>query len=236
MPVTIDSLTAAELYALGGAAGVTYLFGLPEREQLALIDPDCAEKAKDGLIKKGVLTSDGKMTDAAFQLAEALKYYQKSKEYARFNNVMCAFLPDDDEHIIAITEIKAETAYTVDFLEKRQVYLTIISAVSFLLREPREKDQTFSLKRMSLKERAEVSEMDLTNEEVLAVETFKRAPEHQPTHDGLHEAAFYFTKGEDFVAVDPLHDRYEWISLHMLNKRLFDTLKIVYGKRRALND
>ncbi|WP_309244912.1 DUF5081 family protein [Bacillus sp. WMMC1349] len=232
--MTIDTLTASELYVLAGAVGVTYLFGLPEREQLALIDPDCAEKAKDSLIKKGVLTSEGKMTDAAFQLAEALKCYQKSSEYARFNNVMCAFLPNDEEHIIVITEIEADTAYTVDFLEKREVYLTIISTVSFLLREPREKDQTFLLKNMNLEERAEVLEMDLEKAEVLAVETFKQAPEHDHTDTGLYESALYFTKGEDFIAIDPLRERYEWISIHMLNKRLFDALKIVYGKREAL--
>lgn len=66
MQVKIDKLTAAELYVLAGAAGVNYIFGLPEREQLALVEPDCAVGARDSLIQKGVLTEDGQLTHAAF--------------------------------------------------------------------------------------------------------------------------------------------------------------------------
>lgn len=87
------------------SGGVSYIFGLPEREQLALTEPDCAVKALDGLIEKGILTKEGKLTRAAFFMTEMLKQYQESKEYVRFNNVMCAFLPDDEERVIVLTEI-----------------------------------------------------------------------------------------------------------------------------------
>nr|MDH3161531.1 DUF5081 family protein [Bacillus licheniformis] len=47
------------------------MFGLPEREQLALVEPDCAIKAKDSLIEKGILLKEGKLTKTAFFLIKA---------------------------------------------------------------------------------------------------------------------------------------------------------------------
>ncbi|MFN2744017.1 MULTISPECIES: DUF5081 family protein [Bacillus] len=234
MQVKIDTLTAAELYALAGAAEVSYIFGLPEREQLALVEPDCAVTAKDGLIRKGILTEKGDLTHAAFLLTEMLKHYHESKEYVRFNNVMCAFLPDDEDRVIALTEITPGTAYTLDFLEKREVYLSLISKVSFFMREPREKDRTFLTKPMNPDEKAEVRAMDLDQREVLAVETFKFAAVQNLTDPGFQTTSLYFTKGEDFICIDPLNERYEWISLYIMNNRIFDALHMNFRAGRAM--
>ncbi|MDI5789798.1 DUF5081 family protein [Bacillus licheniformis] len=46
-----------------------------------------------------------------------LQHYQESGEYVRFNNVMCAFLPDDEERVIALTEISPGKGYTLDYVE-----------------------------------------------------------------------------------------------------------------------
>ncbi|MED1739603.1 DUF5081 family protein [Bacillus swezeyi] len=234
MLVKIDTLTAAELYVLAGAAGVSYIFGLPEREQLALTEPDCAVKALDGLIEKGILTKEGKLTRAAFFMTEMLKQYQESKEYVRFNNVMCAFLPDDEERVIVLTEIGPGKVYTFDYLEKREVYLSLISKVSFLMREPREKDRTFLTKPMNPGEKAEVRAMDLDEKEILAVETFRFAAVQSLTDPGFQTTNLYFTKGEDFICIDPLNDRYEWISLYIMNNRIYDALHINFRAGRAM--
>ncbi|ASB90513.1 DUF5081 family protein [Bacillus sonorensis] len=234
MQVKIDKLTAAELYVLAGAAGVNYIFGLPEREQLALVEPDCAVGARDSLIQKGVLTEDGQLTHAAFFLTEMLKHYHASEEYVRFNNVLCAFLPDDEERVIALTEIKPGKEYTFDYLEKREVYLSIISKVSFLRREPREKDRTFLTKPMTPGEKAEVREMDLDEKEILAVETFRFASTPSLIDQGFQTANLYFTKGEDLICIDPLHERYEWVSLYIMNNRIYDALHINFRAGRAM--
>lgn len=234
MQVKIDALTAAELYVLAGAAGVNYIFGLPEREQLALIEPDCATEAKNSLIKKGILTVEGKLTRAAYFLTEMLKRYQESKEYVRFNNVLCAFLPEDEERVLVLTEINKGKEYTFDYLEKREVYLSIISNVSFLRRRPSEKDRAFLTKPMNPEEKAEVREMDLDKKEILAVETFNLASVPSLTNPGFQTTNLYFTKGEDFICIDPLQDRYEWVSLYIMNNRIYDALHINFRAGRAM--
>ena len=234
MQVKADTLSAAELYVLAGAAGVSYIFGLPEREQLALVEPDCAIKAKDSLIEKGILLKEGKLTKTAFFLIKLLKQYQESEEYVRFNNVMCAFLPDDEERVIALTEISPGKGYTLDYVEKREVYLSLISKVSFLVREPRDQDRAFLTKPMSAAEKAEVRAMNLDEKEVLAVETFKLASQLKPADPGFQTTTLYFTKGEDFISVDPLNDRYEWISLYIMNNRIYDALQINFRAGRAM--
>ncbi|WOH90561.1 DUF5081 family protein [Bacillus paralicheniformis] len=99
-----------------------------------MAEPDCAVKAKESLIEKGILLKEGKLTKTAFFLIKLLKQYQESEEFVRFNNVMCAFLPDDEERVVALTERSQGKGYTLDYLKKREVYLSLISNVSFLVR------------------------------------------------------------------------------------------------------
>jgi hypothetical protein len=119
-------------------------------------------------------------------------------------------------------------------LEKREVYLSLISNVSFLVREPRDQDRAFLTKPMSAAEKAEVRAMELDQKEVLAVETFKLASQQKPADTGFQTTTLYFTKGEDFISVDPLNDRYEWISLYIMNNRIYDALHINFRAGRAM--
>lgn len=80
---------------------------------------------------------------------------------------MCAFLPDDEERVVALTERSQGKGYTLDYLEKREVYLSLISNVSFLVREPRDQDLAFLTKPMSAAEKAEVRAMDLDQKKFL---------------------------------------------------------------------
>lgn len=40
----------------------------------------------------------------------------------------------------------------------------------------------------------------------------------------------YFTEGEDFVQIDVECNRYDWVSLYAVNKKLYDVLKMPYKK------
>ncbi|BBO00156.1 DUF5081 family protein [Sporolactobacillus terrae] len=55
-PLRIDGLSAAELYVLGTAVDIAYLFGLPEPEQLSMLDERIFAKAKRSLQRKKLLT------------------------------------------------------------------------------------------------------------------------------------------------------------------------------------
>ncbi len=40
----------------------------------------------------------------------------------------------------------------------------------------------------------------------------------------------YFTEGEDYVQIDVERNRYDWVSLYAVNKKLYDVLKMPYKK------
>ena len=46
------SFAPAELYVLAGAAGVTDIFGLPNRDAIILLDEECVTKATTSLKKR----------------------------------------------------------------------------------------------------------------------------------------------------------------------------------------
>ncbi len=46
------SFAPAELYVLAGAAGVTDIFGLPNRDAIILLDAECVTKATTSLKEK----------------------------------------------------------------------------------------------------------------------------------------------------------------------------------------
>ncbi|CAM4277082.1 hypothetical protein BAMA_07920 [Bacillus manliponensis] len=222
--------TPAELYVLAGAADVTHLFGLSEREQILMGDPDCVQNATARLTEKSLITETGGLTEGAFQLIELLKAYQESKEYTRINNLLIGFLPKDEHRVAVLTEIKPNEEYTVDYIAKRDVYFTLLGRIPFLMREPRETEHTFLTKRMTMEELETCKEMDLSEKDVLAIETFVRPHPKSITGEGKWECILYFTEGEDFVQIDVGRNRYEWVSLYALNKRVFDGLKMKYKK------
>ena len=49
------SFAPAELYVLAGAAGVTDIFGLPNRDAIILLDAECVTKATTSLKEKAYL-------------------------------------------------------------------------------------------------------------------------------------------------------------------------------------
>ncbi|PEA52459.1 DUF5081 domain-containing protein [Bacillus pseudomycoides] len=226
----IESFSPSELYVLAGAAGVTYLFGLLERERLIMGDADCVTKANESLRRKGLLTENGDLTMAAFQLIELLKAYQESQEYTRFNNLLVGFLQNDKDHVAVLTEIKPNEEYELHYIPKWDVYVSLLERIPFLMREPREQDTTFLTNKMTQEEQATFEEMDLSQKELLAIETFRRPNTRNVTEQGRWDCFLYFTEGDDYIQIEVERKQYEWISLYALNKKIYDALKMPYKK------
>ncbi|PGB89870.1 DUF5081 domain-containing protein [Bacillus pseudomycoides] len=224
------SFTPAELYTLAGAAGVTYIFGLQEREILALTDEDCITKATAELKEKGLITENNGLTPAAFQLIELLRAYQESQEYTRINNLLIGFFPQDKDRVAVLTERKQNEEYEIHYIAKRDVYFSLLERIPFLMREPREIEDTFFTKKMTEKEQQTFEEMDLSEKDLLAIETVSRPRSRRAEDRGKWECFLYFTEGEDFIQIEVERKRYEWASLYAVNKKLYDVLKMPYKK------
>ncbi|PEP70870.1 DUF5081 domain-containing protein [Bacillus wiedmannii] len=217
----------AELYVLAGAAGVTDIFGLPNRDVIILLDEECVTKATTSLKEKGLLTSENGITHAAFQMIELLKEYENCHEYTRMNNVLIGFLKEDKDRVAVLTEIEPNKKYEIDYIPKPDVYFSLLTRIPFLLREPREIEDTFFSKRMTEAEQQTFEEKDLSNKDVIAIETYTRP---RSNRGGKWECFLYFTEGEDFVQIDVERNRYDWVSLYAVNKKLYDVLKMPYKK------
>ncbi|MFJ7804054.1 DUF5081 family protein [Bacillus cereus] len=221
------SFAPAELYVLAGAAGVTDIFGLPNRDAIILLDAECVTKATTSLKEKGLLTSENGITPAAFQIIELLKEYENCHEYTRMNNVLIGFLKEDKDRVAVLTEIEPNKKYEIDYIPKPDVYFSLLTRIPFLLREPREIEDTFFSKRMTEAEQQTFEEKDLSNKDVIAIETYTRP---RSNRGGKWECFLYFTEGEDFVQIDVDRNRYDWVSLYAVNKKLYDVLKMPYKK------
>ncbi|PHC81590.1 DUF5081 domain-containing protein [Bacillus wiedmannii] len=230
MEKEIGSFTPAELYVLAGAAGITKLFGLQEREVLTFTNENCVSKATTELRKKGLITEKNSLTPAAIQLIELLKAYQESQEYTKINNLLIGFLPQDKDRIAVLTERKKNEKYEIHYIAKRDVYFSLLKEISFLIREPRDIEDTFFTKKMIEKEQYIFEEMDLSEKELLIIETFARPRSRTMESSVKWQCFMYFTEGEDFIQIEVERNRYEWASLYAVNKKLYDVLKMPYKK------
>ncbi|GGE59394.1 DUF5081 family protein [Priestia taiwanensis] len=231
----VGNFTPSELYVLAGAAGITYIFGLPERESILMNNPNCVNNAISTLTTKGLLTKDVELTKAAFQLIELLKAFQGSKKYTRFNNLLIGFIPADEDRVIVLTELVENEVYEFECLSKRDVYLSLVKNIPFLLREPREKDKQFLSKQMTKEEQAVCEEIDLFDKDVLAIELLYR-PDANRTHLGKRECHLYYMLEEDYVQINVQNKMYEWVSLYALNKKIYDVLNMSYTKPKGLSN
>ena len=155
------SFASAELYVLAGATGVTDIFGLPNRDAIILLDAECVTKATTSLKEKGLLTSENGITPATFQIIELLKEYESCHEYTRMNNVLIGFLKEDKDRVAVLTEIEPNKN-TRSTIPKPDVFF-LLTRIPFLLREPREIEDTFFSKRMTEEEQQTFEEKDLSN-------------------------------------------------------------------------
>ena len=73
-----------------------------------------------------------------------------------------------------LTEIEPNKKYEIDYIPKPDVYFSLLTRIPFLLREPREIEDTFFSKRMTEAEQQTFEEKDLSNKDVIAIETYTR--------------------------------------------------------------
>ena len=60
------------------------------------------------------------------------------------NNVLIGFLKEDKDRVAVLTEIEPNKKYEIDYIPKPDVYFSLLTRIPFLLREPREIEDTFS--------------------------------------------------------------------------------------------
>ena len=106
-----------------------------------------------------------------------------------------------------------------------RTYIFIINTHPFLIERTKEIEDTFFSKRMTEEEQQTFEEKDLSNKDVIAIETYTRP---RSNRGGKWECFLYFTEGEDFVQIDVERNRYDWVSLYAVNKKLYDVLKMPY--------
>ena len=124
--------------------------------------------------RKGLLTVKMELPLQTFQIIELLKEYENCHEYTRMNNVLIGFLKEDKDRVAVLTEIEPNKKYEIDYIPKPDVYFSLLTRIPFLLREPREIEDTFFSKRMTEAEQQTFEEKDLSNKDVIAIETYTR--------------------------------------------------------------
>lgn len=66
----------------------------------------------------------------------------------RMNNVLIGFLKEDKDWVVVLMEIELNKKYEIDYILKLDVYFFLLICIFFLLRELREIEDIFFLKRM----------------------------------------------------------------------------------------
>lgn len=141
MHTSTDTFTAVELYLLAAAFGGNVLFGLPEKEVFQLKGEEVFEEAHKHLIEKGILTSDGKITDGGAFVIRAIEYYHQSEKYVRINNLMFAFREQDVDELIVLLELEEKETYQLFIVSKALVLSMLGEKFPVVLREPDEKEK-----------------------------------------------------------------------------------------------
>ena len=108
---------------------------------------------------------------------------------------------------------------------QNRTYIFIINTHSFLIERTEGNRRYIFSKRMTEAEQQTFEEKDLSNKDVIAIETYTRP---RSNRGGKWECFLYFTEGEDFVQIDVDRNRYDWVSLYAVNKKLYDVLKMPY--------
>lgn len=223
-----DMFTAVELYLLAAAFGGDVLFGLPEKEVFQLKGEEVFAEAHKQLIEKGILTSDGKITDAGAFIIRAIEFYHQSEKYVRINNLMFAFQEKDADELIVLVELEEKEAYQVFIVSKSLVLGMLGEKFPVVLREPEANEGDFLKEALSNWERREVENFE-PESMFMNLEIFQLDAKVK----GIDNPAYYqqwliFTKEEKLIMVDPVSSRYFHASQYWFMKVLFDAMEFPY--------
>lgn len=225
--LVIDGFSPAELYVLGTAFDVNQLFGLPEPQQLLMLDDQIFEKAKRSLQEKRLLKEAGALTDQAVLLIEMLDIYAQSSAYVRINEQMVAFRNQESKDLIVLTEQSKWRSYRLEVLPKSLFVTQLFHTHPFLNRQPTEAEHKFLLKRITDEEEKKVASVRLGQTDLLAMEWMPRQDANllRPYSHFL-----YLPIGYEVFRKDVMSQQTRKVSLFYLYKELFDWLGIPYGQ------
>lgn len=228
MNTSTETFNVVELYLLSAAFDGNALFGFPEKEIYQLKGEAIFREANERLKEKGILTSEGKLTDGGAHVIQALEHYYQSTKYVRINNLMFAFLEKDADEVVLLVEVGEEEAYQLYVVSKAIALKLLGERFPLVLREPDEKEKTF------LKE-------ELTNQERRAIENFEpekmymnieffhlEEKEKNISNPGYYQQWLAFTKDEKLMMVDVVNKKYYHASQYWFLKKLFDEMDFPY--------
>jgi hypothetical protein len=226
-PLILDGFSPAELYVLGTAVDITYLFGLPGPEQLSMLDDRIFEKAKQRLEKRKLLTESGTLTEQAGILIELLRSYAQSTVYVRINQQMIAFQKQDSKELIVLTEQEHWRSYRLELIPKSIFVIKLFKEHPFLRRKPTETEHKFLLRKLSEEEEKVWSAMPLDQTDLIAMEWMPRKDSNllRPYSHFL-----YLPINDELYRTDVVSQQTRKVSLFYLFKELFDWLNIPYER------
>ncbi|MCO7127668.1 DUF5081 family protein [Sporolactobacillus shoreicorticis] len=225
-PFILDGLSPAELYVLGTSVDITYLFGLPEPEQLSMLDDQIFEKAKQRLQKKKLLTESGALTKQANILIELLKIYAQSAVYVRINRQMIAFRKPDGKDLIVLTEQDQWRSYRLELIPKSIFVIVLFKEHPFLRRKPTETEHKFLLRKLSEEEEKVWSAVPLDQTDLISMEWM---PRENSESLRPYSHFLYLPIDDELYRTNVISQQTRKVSLFYLFKELFDWLNIPYG-------
>lgn len=232
MHTSTDTFTAVELYLLAAAFGGNVLFGLPEKEVFQLKGEEVFEEAHKHLIEKGILTSDGKITDGGAFVIRAIEYYHQSEKYVRINNLMFAFREQDVDELIVLLELEEKETYQLFIVSKALVLSMLGEKFPVVLREPDEKEKKFLKETLSNRERREVENFE-PESMFMNLESFQLEVERKEiSNPAYYQQWFIFTKADKLIMIDPVKNEYYHASQYWFLKVLFDLMEFPYKEAK----
>ena len=225
-----DTFTGAEMYLLAAAFGGKVLFGLPEKEIYQLKGDGVFQEAYQRLIKKEILTEEGKVTRGGAFIIQTVEKYHQSKKYVRINNIMFAFQDPTQDELILLIEMEESDHYQIRVLSKAIVLKMLSEEIPLILREPKEEEKNFLQKELLNQERREMEEYE-PERMFMNLELFHLDEEPKNRYNPkYYQQWFIFTKNEKLIMVDILTKKYYHTSQYWFLKVLFDEMDFPYKR------
>ncbi|WLV24294.1 DUF5081 family protein [Aciduricibacillus chroicocephali] len=224
---TTDFFNVPELYLLAEAFDGKILFGLPDKEIYQLQGDEVFEGAYERLIEKNILTDEGKLTKGGAIIIKTLQAYHQSNKYVRINNMMFAFMPDEQDELILLVEVERQKKYKLFVVSKAKAFDLLASFFPVVLREPEEKERTFLKTLLTHQERHHINEFE--PEKIMNLEVFcsgKGALESR--NDKAYMQWLVFEQEQRLIMINPVEKKYYHASQHGFLKVLFDHLEFPY--------
>ncbi|MFB6468428.1 DUF5081 family protein [Cytobacillus sp. Hz8] len=233
MSPSIDTFSAPELYLLAAAFGGNVLFGLPEKQIFQFQGEEVFKLAHDRLIEKGIVTSEGKITQGGAIVIKAMEYYHQSQKYVRINNLMFSFREKEEDELILLVELEEKGQYQLRVVSKAIILKKLMDSIPLILREPQENERTFLKKELSNQERHKVENFE-PERMFMNLEIFHLKEEPRDRYNSnYYQQWLIFTKDEKLIMVDTVNKKYYHVSQYWFLKLLFDEMDFPYKEEKS---